>query len=147
MTRSLCLIAAAALTAAPAVAGDLLYPGGTMLTEDLVGKPYWAVQARCAGLYGAANNYLAARGDAAGAEAAKAEGMAFMRDAVARLMMDRKIERAAAVEALAPAVQAGRSEGARTLDAGGDGASSPFNYARSLCLDVRDVYHGAPAPG
>jgi len=144
MKRALYLLTAAALgTAAPAAAGDMLYPGGTMLTEALKGKPYWAVQARCAGVYGATSSYLADRGDAAGAEEAKALGVAFFNTAVDRVMKDRGVPRRAALEALSPGVIAGRQETIEVLQAEGDGPSSRWNYARSACLDIRDSY-GAP---
>ena len=39
--------------ATPAAAGDLLYPGGTLLSEGAIGKPVWEIQAECAGLFGA----------------------------------------------------------------------------------------------
>ena len=127
---------------APALAGDLLYPGGPLLTEGVAGKPYWAIQARCAGLYGAASNYYAGKGDADEAEAAKALGVTFFRQAIDRVMQDRGVARAAAIEALSPAVVAGRSEALSALASGGDGPQSSWNFARSVCLDVRDAYAG-----
>jgi hypothetical protein len=147
MKRALCLAITVALAAAaPAAAGDLLYPGGTMLSEGVVGKPYWAVQARCAGVFGATSNFLSQRGDTGGAEAAKSLGVAFFHDAVDRVMKDRGVERPAAIEALGAGVLAGRSETLATLQAEGDGPGSGWNYARSVCLDVRDIYNGVPLP-
>jgi hypothetical protein len=65
------LIAGLALAmASPAASADLLYPGGTVLSEDAAGKPVWILQAHCAGLYGATSNVLAQRGNAEGAGAA-----------------------------------------------------------------------------
>ncbi|MCF8506130.1 MAG: hypothetical protein K9G59_14565 [Caulobacter sp.] len=143
MKHSVRLLIAATLAlgaATPAVASDLLYPGGALLTEGVAGKPYWAIQARCAGLYGATSNYYAEKGDAAEAEAAKALGVTFFRQALDRLMQDRGVPRAAAIEALSPGVVAGRSEGLSALADGGDGPASAWNFARSVCLDVRDAY-------
>ncbi len=141
MKRALYLLTVVAMgAAAPAVAGDMLYPGGTMLTEGLKGKPYWAVQARCAGVYGATSNFLEAKGDAAGAEEAKALGVAFFHTAVDRLMKDRGVERRAALEALSPSVIANRQETLEVLAAEGDGPASKWNFARSMCLDIRDSY-------
>lgn len=127
---------------APAMAGDLIYSGGTMLTEGIAGKPYWAVQAQCAGVYGATSSYLAEKGDADGAERAKALGVAFFHEAVDRVMKDRGVARPAAVEALSPAVIAGRTETLQALQVEGNGPTSKWNYARSACLDVRDSYTG-----
>ena len=126
--------------ATPALAGDLIYPGGPLLTEGVAGKPYWAIQARCAGLYGATSNYYAEKGDADEAEAAKALGVTFFRQAIDRVMQDRGVPRAAAIEALSPGVVAGRSEALSALATGGDGPGSSWNFARSVCLDVRDAY-------
>lgn len=128
--------------ATPVVAGDLLYPGGPLLTEGVAGKPYWAIQARCAGLYGATSNYYAEKGDAGEAEAAKALGVTFFRQAIDRVMQDRGVPRAAAIEALSPGLVAGRSEALSALATGGDGPGSSWNFARSVCLDVRDAYAG-----
>lgn len=147
MKRALYLLTAVALGAAmPAAAGDMLYPGGTMLSETLVGKPYWAVQARCAGLYGAASSYFAEQGRTGAADEARAEGVSFMREAIDRLMTDRGVARPAAIEALSPGVLAGREEGLQALNDGGAEPNSKWNFARSLCLDVRDVYHGLTPP-
>lgn len=141
MKPVLYLLAATTLgIAAPAAAGDLLYPGGTMLTEGMAGKPYWSVQAQCAGVYGATSNFLASKGDADGAAEAKALGVAFFRDAVDRVMKDRGVARPAAVEALGPSVIASRTETLQVLQSEGAGPSSKWNYARSACLDVREAY-------
>lgn len=146
MKRVLFLASAATLgamaigLAAPAMAGDLIYSGGTMLTENIAGRPYWAVQAQCAGVYGATSSFRAEKGDAEGAAAAKALGVAFFHDAVDRVMRDRGVAKPAAVEALSPAVIAGRTETLQALQAEGDGPASKWNYARSACLDVRDSY-------
>ncbi|MBI5939319.1 MAG: hypothetical protein HY859_02725 [Caulobacterales bacterium] len=141
MKRGLFLIAAVTLgMATSATAGDRIYRGGTMLTEDIAGQPYWAVQAQCAGVYGAASSYLADKGDADGAATAKAMGVAFFRDAVERVMKDRGVARPAAIEALSPTVISGRAKTLEALQAEGDGPNSKWNYARSACLDMRETY-------
>lgn len=141
MKRELILIAAVTLgVATPAVAGDKIYRGGTMLTEGIAGKPYWSVQAQCAGVYGAASSYLADKGDADGAASAKAMGMTFFRDAVERVMKDRGVARPAAIEALSPVVISGRTGTLEALQHEGDGPNSKWNYARSACLDMRESY-------
>jgi hypothetical protein len=140
MKRALYLLAATAALAGPAAAGDLLYPGGTLLTETVAGKPYWSVQADCAGVYGAASAYLAETGDTAGSAKAKAMGESFYKDAVDRVMKDRHIARRAAIDTLSPTVIKGRGQALDLLRAEGDGPQSKWNYARSACLDVRDAY-------
>lgn len=147
MRRALSLVAvpllAGMILAAPAAAADLLYPGGSMLSEPAIGKPVWMIQAQCAGFFGATSNVLGERGDAEGAEAAKAQGVTFFRDSVDRLMRDRGLSRAAAVEAVSQALDSGRAEGFQKIkDGGGFGARSHWNIARSVCLDVADVYQG-----
>lgn len=148
MRRALSLTAApfvaclALAMASPAASADLLYPGGTLLSEDAAGKPVWMLQAHCAGLYGATSNVLAERGDAEGAVAAKARGVAFFKDAVERLMKDRGMARPAAVEAASIALDTGRASGLQQIRDGGFGTRSRWNTARSLCLDVADVYQG-----
>ena len=87
MKTALYLAAVVALgAAAPAAAGDLIYPGGTLLTEGVAGKAYWTVQAQCAGVYGATSNFLTEKGDTDGAAEARALGVAFFRAAVDRVM-------------------------------------------------------------
>jgi hypothetical protein len=143
MRHPIRLLIAAGLSfglAGSALAGDLTYPGGSLLTEGLAGKPYWVIQARCAGLFGATSNFYADKGDAARAEAARTLGVSFFRQAVDRVMQDRGVGRAAAIEALSPGVIAGRTEARTALDAAGDGPGSTWNFARSACLDVQDAY-------
>lgn len=146
MRRALYLMSAVAIAAAgatPASASDLLYPGGSMLSEGAVGKPVWMIQAQCAGFFGATSNVMTEKGDADGASAAKAQGVTFFRDAVERLMKDRGLSKEAATEAVAQAVDSGRTEGFQKIkDGGGFGPRSHWNVARSVCLDVADVYKG-----
>jgi hypothetical protein len=144
MRRALYLVSALAMAiAAPASASDLLYPGGSMLSEGAVGKPVWMIQAQCAGFFGATSNVMGERGDAEGAEAAKAQGVAFFKDSVERLMKDRGLSRPAAVEAVSQAVDYGRQEGFQKIkDGGGLQPRSHWNVARSVCLDVAEVYDG-----
>lgn len=141
MKRTLFVLTAVTLGfVTPAAAGDKIYRGGTLLTENISGQPYWAVQAQCAGVYGAASTYLADKGDAAGAEQAKAMGVTFFRDAVTRVMKDRGVTKPAAIEALSPTVISVRADSLQNLQAEGNGPSSKWNFARSACLDVRESY-------
>ena len=147
MRRSASLISTLAAIGAvaagtPASASDLLYPGGTLLTEGAIGKPVWMIQAQCAGFFGATSNVLNERGDISGAQQAKAQGAQFARDAIERLMKDRSLSRPAATEALGQAVDSGRAEGFQKIKNGGGFESrSHWNTTRSVCLDVADVYN------
>lgn len=118
---------------------DLAYRGESMLTEGMRHKPYWTLQARCSGFFGATSAYMAEKGDAAEADAAKAQGVAFFRDAVDRLVQDRKVTRDVAIASVAKIVDAGRTEGRTALEQG-DRSTSAWNYTRSACLDVNDTY-------
>lgn len=142
MRRALPLLTAMTLViATPAAAADLLYPGGTLLSEEAVGQPVWLLQAHCAGLFGVTSNVLSERGDPAGAGAAKTRGVAFFNDAIDRLMRDRGLSRAAAMKAASGALDTGRASGLQHIRYGGGFASrSRWNTARSICLDVADVY-------
>lgn len=141
MQRAIYLLSALAIGAAtPAAAADLLYPGGSMLSEGAIGRPVWIIQAQCAGLFGATSNAMAEQGDAEGAATAKAQGVAFLRDSIDRLMRDRKLARDVATATVVPILNSGRTEGLETIRAGGLGARSEWNVQRSVCLDVNDVY-------
>ncbi len=146
MKRTLMTVLTAGLalsTAVPAMAGDLIFNGGTGLTEKLAGQTYWSTQAQCAGLFGATSNYLSERGDAAGAEAAKTRALGFADQAIKRLMTDRGLSRGDAVQVVAPAILSGRDAGLRTLADQGMNENSNWNFARSACLDVADIYQSA----
>lgn len=146
MQRALMTVLAAGValsTALPAMAGDMIFPGGTGLTERLAGQAYWSTQAQCAGLFGATSNYLGERGDAAGADAAKVQALGFADQAIMRVMTDRGVSRAEAIQLVQPAILSGREAGLKSLAAEGANANSSWNYARSACLDVADIYKAA----
>ncbi len=134
--------AALALAAAgmPALAGDLLYEAAPdSLTENLDGQPYWSAQAQCAGLFGAAAQYLTDRGDSAGAGESGKLAMAFANDAIKRLSKDRGLTRKEALLVIEPAVLRAR-EDSMGLVIGDTSAKSTWNFARSSCLDVAEAY-------
>ena len=88
MTRTTLLaLMASAIAAAPAVAGDLVLANrdATPVSERAVGKPYWMLQAQCAGLYGATANFYTARGKGDDAAGDERMGVTFMNDAIERL--------------------------------------------------------------
>lgn len=141
MRRVIFLFSAALLAAAgPASAADMVYPGGSALTETVKGQPLWTIQARCAGLFGATTAVLTERGDTAGAARAKARAVAFHNDAVDRLVKDRGLARDVAKENVARLLLASREEGLRQIGDDGLDDLSRWNVARSVCLDVDEVY-------
>jgi len=131
---------AASTISAPAMAADLRYDGESMLAAGSKGKPYWMLQAQCSGFFGATSGYMSEKGDTDAADKAKVQGVAFFRDAVDRLVRDRKVSRSAAIELVSRSVDAGRAQGLQNIRDGGIQPSSNWNVARSVCLDVNDAY-------
>ena len=130
--------ACAAMTAGPALAADLLLTKGeaTALVENNVGKPFWLLEAQCAGAYGAAYGFEQAHGHAGLAESDKALGVAMLDNALARLETDRGLDRDAAMALAVPEVDAGRGEAAGMLAKSGSGPDSDWNVLRSGCEDI-----------
>jgi hypothetical protein len=124
----------------PALAGDLLYEAAPdSLTESLNGQPYWSAQAQCAGLFGAAAQYLTDKGDSVGAGESGKLAMSFASDAIKRLTKDRGLTRKEALLVIEPAVLKARNE-SMGLVSGDTSARSTWNFARSSCLDVAEAY-------
>ncbi len=140
--RRIAVAAAVAAIAAPAFAGDLTFSSrdANPITNHAVGQPYWVLQAQCAGLFGSMSNYQASRGRAAEAEQAKAQGVAFMKDSLARLRVDRGLEGDNAMAAAGAQVNVGRAHAQQIIAMGTDDHSQ-WNVERSFCLDVNDAYH------
>ena len=142
--RKLVLLAlmASAVAAAPAVAGDLLLTDreATGLSEHAVGKPYWILQAQCAGLYGATANIDSARGHGQAASGDEQMGVNFMNDAVERLQHDRNLDFEAALTLAGAQVDSSRAHSKSLLDGH---RRDEWNTERSFCLDVYDAYHHA----
>lgn len=133
-------LALAATAAVPALAGDLLYRAAPdSLTENLNGQPYWSAQAQCAGLFGAAAQYLTDKGDGAGAGQAGKLAVTFANDAIKRLTKDRGLSRKDALLVIEPAVLKARQDSIG-LVSGDTSAKSTWNFARSACLDVAEAY-------
>ena len=63
--RALACAALIAAAATPAQAGDLLFRAedGEAILSNFDGRPYWELQAFCAGFHGATANYYDRRGD------------------------------------------------------------------------------------
>jgi hypothetical protein len=135
---------AALVVAAPAFAGDdMLFPSreASSLTARAAHQPYWALLAECAGVFGAANNFEAGRGDARAAESDKATGESMLNDAIERLTADHGITNDEALALAGDEVNVGREQGGELLAHGDFGAYSQWNYKRSACLEIQDTYH------
>ena len=127
----------------PAMAGDLLLSRTDVndLTRSNIGKPFWSLQAQCAGAFGAAYAFEQGHGKAKRAEEDKATGVSMLDDSLARLQIDRGLDRAQALDVALPEVEFGRQTGKAMLDKQGDASDSSWNWLRSVCLDVASAAH------
>jgi hypothetical protein len=143
MPRTVLLaLMASAIAAAPAMAGDLVLSSNdaTPLSEHAVGKPYWVIQAQCAGLYGATANFHNDQHREKAASGDQQMGVTFMNDAIERLQQDRKLDFEAALTLAGAQVDTARAHSKSLLDSNRRDA---WNVERSFCLDVYDAYHHA----
>jgi hypothetical protein len=142
MARNPTLLSSAAALAlalaAPASAGDLLLAqsDANPLTSSNVGKPFWSLEAQCAGIFGAGYSYEQARGKSKAAEADKQTGVAMLDAAIARLQIDRGLDRNAAMALATREVDYGRGQVAGKLAERGKSSDSQWNLMRSACLDI-----------
>lgn len=141
MRAAVCSIAMLA-AAAPAMAGDLLFQKdqGEEILSSFDGRPWWQMQAYCAGYHGATANYWAERGEAAKARASEAAGVDALNSAVSQLMRDRRIDNAAATKLAEETVVVGGRTTAQALRAGGTVSNGRWNYWRSFCIDAKAAY-------
>jgi hypothetical protein len=143
MSKTILLaLMASAIAAAPAAAGDMVLSNhdATGLSERAVGKPYWLIQAQCAGLYGASANFYADKGRGQVATGDQQMGVNFMNDAIERLQHDRNLDFEAALNLAGAQVDTARAHSRSLLEANRRDA---WNVERSFCLDVYDAYHHA----
>lgn len=140
--RSILMLAALGAAAAAAAQGTaspqdkvLTRSMATTLSSVNIGKPLWALNAQCAGVFGAAYQRTLALKGMRRAEADKRTGVGLLNTALSRLQSDRGIAREQAVELVKVEVEAGRAK-ARQFLGDGTGAYSSWNYLRSTCLDV-----------
>ena len=130
-----------AAIATPALADDLLLSKGsaTDLIQSDVGKPFWQMEAQCAGMFGAGYAYYMGRHNKAEAERARDQGIAMLNEAVARLELDRGMDQPTALNLAAEDVETGRASAKANLDADGAGPRSGYNIFRSACFDISDA--------
>ena len=143
--RALASAALIAAAATPALASDLLFHAedGEAILANFDGRPYWELQAYCAGFHGATANYFDKRGDRSKAAASEAAGVAALNDAVRQLMRDRGLSAADAEKAATPVVQIGGRTTAESLREDGTLSSGKWNYWRSFCIDAKAAYVAA----
>ena len=122
----------------PVMAADLMMTRAdvTPLTDSDIGKPFWALQAQCAGVFGAAYRFESAHGKTDLANRDKIIGVAMLENAVARLQVDRGLDRPGAMALAEPEVEYGRGVAVPMLDQEGTRVDSQWNFLRSACLDI-----------
>jgi hypothetical protein len=135
------LVTAMSAVAAPALAEDLLLSkaDATDLIESDVGKPYWQMEAQCAGMFGAAYAFQTEHNNKKEADRSREIGISLLNEAVARLEMDRGMDQPSALNLAAEEVETGRSAAKIALERQGAGPQSYFNFMRSACFDISDA--------
>ena len=111
----------------------------TELTSRNLGKPFWSLEAQCAGVFGAGYAFERNQGNPKQAESDKDAGVAMLDRAIYRLQIDRGLDRAGAMALAEPEVDYGRGVAKPMLDADGTGPDSQWNWTRSACLDIDDA--------
>ncbi len=133
------MIAAGALSAGgPAFADDLVLSkaDATELIQSDIGKPFWQMEAQCAGMFGAAYGWQVERKHQKEADRSKEDGIALLNESIARLQADRGLDQPAALNLAAVEVETGRAGGKTALERQGSGPDSWFNFMRSACYDI-----------
>lgn len=134
-----------ASAATPAAAGDLLFNAddGEVILSTFDGRPYWELQAFCAGFHGATANYYDQKGDASRAQAHESSGVSALNDAVGQLRRDRGISEAEALRVAQGVVTVGGRNTAQELRADGTASHGRWNYWRSFCIDAKAAFTSA----
>ncbi len=133
------LFAAGLLAMGPeAFAEDLMLSKGdaTDLIGSDIGKPFWQMEAQCAGMFGALYAYQMDHKAQKLAERSKDDGIAMLNESIARLQVDRGIDQPAALNLAAVEVETGRAGAKVALERQGSGPDSYFNFMRSACYDI-----------
>lgn len=134
-----------ASAATPAAAGDLLFNAadGEPILANFDGRPYWELQAFCAGFHGATANYFDKKGDASQAQAHETSGVSALNDAVRQLRRDRGIGEAEALRIAQGVVTVGGRHTAQELRNDGTIPNGRWNYWRSFCIDAKTAFRNA----
>jgi hypothetical protein len=143
--RTLGCVAMLLAAASPALAADQIFQHaeGELILDAFDGRPFWELQAYCAGYHGATANHLARLGDNAQASAAEAAGVAAFDDAVRQIRHDRGIDANAATKVAEPVVQIGGRVTAQSLRQDGMAPTGRWNYWRSFCIDAKVAFNRA----
>jgi hypothetical protein len=133
-------VLALTVAAAPAWAGDLLFPGKDVstLTANAAHQPYWALLAQCAGAFGAAQNYEVRRGDQGAADQDAATGVKLLNEAIDRLQHDRGLSHDDALALASDQVSDGHGQGDAIL---AHGVNASWSWKRSACEAVEESYN------
>ncbi len=136
------LVVATAGAAPAAAAADLIFTKdqGEEILSTFDGKPWWQMQAYCAGFHGATANYFDRQGERSRAKAAEAAGVDALNTAVRQLMRDRGVSAAEATKLAESAVQVGGRTTAQALNQDGTASFGQWNYWRSFCIDAKAAY-------
>ena len=138
---------------AAVLAAGVLVIGGQAFADDLllskrdatdliasdVGKPYWQMEAQCAGMFGAAFAFYTDRHSPADAGRSRDAGVSMLNDAIARLQADRGLDQPAALNLAAEQVEVGRAGAKIGFERQGGGPASYFNWMRSACFDISEA--------
>ena len=140
-TMAAVLATTIAAIAAPALADDMVLSkrDATPLIESNVGKPFWQMEAQCAGMFGAAYAFDMDRRQKNEAERSKEAGVAMLNEAVARLEMDRGLDQPTALNLAAEEVETGRAGARVALERQGSGPMTYFNFMKSACYDISEA--------
>ena len=140
--RVLACVLALAGSATPALSADLVFrkDQGPMILETFDGRPYWEMQAFCAGVHGASANWFSRRGDLTRSKTHEKDALGAFQDAVGQLRRDRGISEAAATRLVEPVVQMGGRRTAEALRVSGLDVKGQWNYWRSFCADAKVAY-------
>jgi len=130
--------AGVAMIGGQALADDLMLSksDATDLIQSDVGRPFWQMEAQCAGIFGAGYAFQVEHKHQKEADRAKDDGISMLNEAIARLQADRGLDQPAALNLAAVEVETGRSVAKDSLQRDGAGPTSSYNFMRSACYDI-----------
>lgn len=133
---------AMAAAAGPALSADLIFrkDQGAMILETFDGRPYWEMQAYCAGVHGASANWFSRQGDQKRSRSHEQAALESLNYAVSQLQRDRGISADQATKLAEPVVQMGGRRTAEALRTAGASSRGTWNYWRSFCIDAKAAY-------
>jgi hypothetical protein len=137
------LAALLALAAGAAQAQDTLFqaPDNSdgQQVEQWSGQPLWRVQAYCAGVFGASNNWYADHGEKDRADESATASQRMLRAAATRLTQDRRISRSEADNLAKGVAGLAFDETMGEFDGKGLKSTTKANLHRSQCLTLQEI--------